>query len=171
VKPPIFMTLIVRRSKRMATLNLLFASLVFGLAVAVLWYAWKEGEALTTPAMFLALAVFWGVMMGQQFRDDAPKLTVGRDGLDLPGISQGPIPWGKIEELALGTGVRALGGGRLDVFVSPEVFVELKLGNRWMGDIVVKRAGLRPGFAILGASLDTSTKTIVEAIRRHWPPG
>lgn len=168
--PPIFQTLIVRRSKRMAGLNLLFASLVFGLAIAVVWYAWREGESLTTPLMLLALAIFWGVTMGQQFRDDAPKAIVGRDGLDLPGVSDGPIPWSKVEELALGTGLRALGGGRLDVFVSAEVFAALKLGNRWMGDIIVKRAGLRPGFTILGASLDTSTKDIVEAIRRHWPP-
>jgi hypothetical protein len=169
--PPIFQTLIVRRSKRMAGLNLIFASLVFGLAVAVVWYAWNENEALTVPLMFLGLAVFWGVTMGQQFRDDTPKVVAGRDGLDMPGVSDGPIPWGKIDELALGTGLRALGGGRLDVFVSPEVFASLKLGNRWMGDIIVKRAGLRPGFTILGASLDTSTKAIVEAIRRHWPPG
>lgn len=169
--PPIFQTLIVRRSKRMAGLNLIFASLVFGLAVAVNWYAWQEGQALTVPLMFLGLAVFWGVMMGQQFRDDTPKVVVGRDGLDMPGVSDGPIPWGKIEELALGMGLRSLGGGRLDIFVSSEVFVGLKLGNRWMGDIIVKRAGLRPGFTILGASLDTSTKAIVEAIRRHWPPG
>jgi hypothetical protein len=66
--------------------------------------------------------------------------------------------------------LRALGGGRLDVFVSAEMFVALKLGNRWMGDLIVKRAGLRPGFTILGASLDCPTKDIVEAIRRHWPP-
>lgn len=170
MKPPVFQTLIVRRSMRMASLNLLFASLVFGLAVAVLWYAWSEAEPLTTPLMFLALAVFWGVMMGQQFRDDAPKLVVGRDGLDMPGISQGPIPWTKVEELALATGLRALGGGRLDIFVAAETFVALQLGNRWMGDIIVKRAGIRPGFVVLGASLDTRTKTIVEAIRRHWPP-
>lgn len=168
---PILPTLVVRRSKRMAGLNLIFASLVFGLAVAVIWYAWREGESLTVPLMFLGLAVFWGVMMGQQFRDDSPKVVVGADGLDMPGVSDGPIPWGKIEELALGMGLRSLGGGRLDVFVSAEVFVALKLGNRWMGDLIVKRAGLRPGFTILGASLDTSTKDIVEGIRRHWPPG
>jgi hypothetical protein len=168
---PIFQTLIVRRSKRMAGLNLIFASLVFGLAVAVVWYAWNEGEKLMVPAMFLGLAIFWGVMMGQQFRDEAPKVAIGRDGLDLPGVSDGPIPWGRIEELALGTGLRALGGGRLDVFVSAEIFAQLKLGNRWMGDMIVKRAGLRPGFTILGAHLDTSTASIVEAIRRHWPPG
>jgi hypothetical protein len=168
--PPVFKTLIVRRSRRMAGLNLIFASLVFGLAVAVVWYAWNEGETLTVPLMFLALAAFWGVTMGQQFRDDSPKVTVDRDGLGMPGISETPIPWTKIEELALGTGLRALGGGRLDIFVSPEAFAALKLGNRWMGDIIVKRAGLRPGFTILGASLDTSTKAIVEAIHRHWPP-
>jgi hypothetical protein len=170
MKPPIFQTLIVRRSMRMASINLLFASLVFGLAVAVLWYAWNEAEPLTTPLVFLALAVFWGVTMGQQFRDGAPKIVVGRDGFDLPGISQGPIPWNKVEELALGTGLRALGGGRLDVFVSAETFVTLKLGNRWMGDMIVKRAGMRPGFVVLGVGLDTKPKTIVEAIRRHWPP-
>lgn len=168
--PPIFQTLIVRRSKRMAGLNLIFASLIFGLGIAVVWYAWREGEALTMPLMFLALAIFWGVSMGQQFRDDGPKVIVGRDGLDLPGVSNGPIPWSQIEQLALGTGLRALGGGRLDIFVSAALFVDLKLGNRWMGDLIVKRAGLRPGFTILGASLDTSTKDIVDAIRRHWPP-
>lgn len=164
-------TLVVRRSKRMAGLNLIFASVVFGLAVAVVWYAWREDEKLIVPLMFLGLAAFWGVMMGQQFRDETPKLAVGPDGLELPGIAETPIPWGKIEELALGTGLRALGGGRLDVFVTPDVFAELKLGNRWMGDMIVKRAGLRPGFTILGANLDTSTKTVVDAIKRHWPPG
>ncbi|MFY7781293.1 MAG: hypothetical protein ACOVQI_09200, partial [Tagaea sp.] len=96
-------TLVVRRSKRMAGLNLIFASVVFGLAVAVVWYAWREDEKLIVPLMFLGLAAFWGVMMGQQFRDETPKLAVGRDGLELPGIAETPIPWGKIEELALGT--------------------------------------------------------------------
>lgn len=162
-------TLIVRRSRRMAGLNLLFASGVFGLAVAVTWQAWQQGESLGASLLFLAIAAFWGVLMGQQFRDDAPKVVVGKDGLDMQGVSDGPVPWDKIEELALGTGVRALGGGRLDIYVDLETYSKLKLGNRWMGDLIVRRAGTRPGFTILGAGLDTKPRVVFEALRRHWP--
>ncbi len=163
-------TLIVRRSRRMAGLNLLFASGVFGLAVAVTWQAWQQGESLGASLLFLGIAAFWGVLMGQQFRDDAPKIVVGKDGLEMPDVADAPIRWEKIEELALGTGIRALSGGRLDVFVDPETYSKLKLGNRWMGDPIVRRAGTQPGFTILGAGLDTKPRVVFEAIRRHWPP-
>lgn len=163
-------TLIVRRSRLMAGLNLLFASGVFGLAVAVTWQAWQQGESFGASLLFLAIAAFWGVLMGQQFRDDTPKIVVGENGLEIPGVADAPLDWDKIEELALGTGVRALGGGRLDIYVDPETYSKLKLGNRWMGDSIVKRAGIRPGFTILGAGLDAKTRTIFDAMRRHWPP-
>ena len=162
-------TLVVRRSRRMAGLNLLFASCVFGLAVAVAWQAWQQGESFGASLLFLAIAAFWGVLMGQQFRDDAPKIVVGKDGLDMPGVCDGPVPWDKIEELALGTGLRALSGGRLDIHVDPETYSKLKLGNRWMGDLIVRRPGAKPGFTVLGAGLDTKPRVIFEAIRRHWP--
>jgi hypothetical protein len=163
-------TLIVRRSLRLAGLNLVFASVMFGLSVAVAWYAWREDAPMGAPLLFLAIAAFWGVTMGQQFRDQEPKVIVGRDGLELPGVAPAPIPWDKIEEVALGTGIRALGGGRLDVFLDAGSFVTLKLGNRWMGDPIVKRPGIRPGFTILGAGLDAKTRAIFDAMRRHWPP-
>ncbi len=163
-------TLIVRRSRKVAGLNLLFASCLFGLAVAVAWQTWREGESPTAAFVFLAVAAFWGVLMGQQFRDTEPKVIVGRDGLELPGVAPATIPWDKIEEFAVGTGLRALGGGRLDVFVDAPTFATLKLGNRWMGDPIVKRMGMRPGFTILGAALDAKARLIFEAITRHWPP-
>ncbi len=163
-------TLIVRRSRGMASLNLIFASGVFGLAVAVVWQAWQQGESFGASLLFLAIAAFWGVLIGQQFRDTEPKVIVGRDGLELPGVADAPIAWAKVEELALGTGIRALGGGRLDVYVDPETYSKLKLGNRWMGDLIVRRPGTKPGFTILGAGLDTKPRVVFEAIRRHWPP-
>jgi hypothetical protein len=163
-------TLIVRRSRKVAGLNLLFASCLFGLAVAVAWQTWRQDEPVAAALMFLVVAAFWGVLMGQQFRDTEPKVIVGRDGLELPGVAPATIPWDKIEEFAVGTGLRAIGGGRLDIFVDAKTYSTLKLGKRWMGDIIVKRMGMRPGFTILGAALDAKTRQIFDAITRHWPP-
>lgn len=163
--------LVVRRSRRMTGLNLLFGSLCFGLAVASVWAAWKEGGDLLGPIFLLVLVAVYGVQAGQQFRDDSPKLVVERAGLSLPGVVDGPVAWARIEEIATTTGLRALGGGRIDVVVDLETYARMKLGTRWLGDPIVRRAGPRAALSIHGAALDTGTKTIFAAMRRHWPPG
>ncbi len=163
--------LVVRRSRRMTGLNLLFGSLCFGLAVASVWAAWKEGGDLLGPIFLLVLVAIYGVQAGQQFRDDSPKLVVERTGLSLPGVLEGTVPWSRIEEIAITTGLRALGGGRVDVVVDIETYSRMKLGSRWLGDPIVRRAGPRAALSIHGAALDTGTKTIFAAMRRHWPPG
>lgn len=163
--------LVARRSMRIAGLNLLTASLGFGFSVAFVWYAWREGADLIGPLFLLVLIAVYGVQAGQNFRDDRPKVVVERAGLSLPAVTDAPIPWGEIEQVALGKGIRTLGGGRLDVVVSPQVFARLKLGQRWLGDPIVKRGGISPAFTVLGSALDTDMKTLFTAIRRHWPPG
>jgi hypothetical protein len=162
--------LVVRRNRRAAGLNLLAGSLGFGLAVASVWYAFREGEALLGPLFLLALVAAYGVQAGQQFRDDSPKLVVERAGLSVPGIVEGPIPWSAVEEIAVTTGLRAIGGGRVDVVVDPATFARMKLGTRWLGDPIVRGSGPRPAFSIFGGLLDAKTKTIFAAMRRHWPP-
>jgi hypothetical protein len=161
--------LIVRRSRRMAGLNLLFGSLGFGLAVASTWVAWQEGADLLGPLFLLLLVAVYGVQAGQQFRDDSPKLVVERAGLTIPGVIDGTVPWDRIVEIATTTGLRSLGGGRVDIVVDIEVYARMKLGARWLGDPIVRRAGQRPAFSIIGSILDTDTKTIFAALRRHWP--
>ncbi len=163
--------LVARRSMRLAALNLLMGSLGFGLAVAFVWYAWREDTGLLGPLFLLAIVAVYGVQAGQNFRDDSPKVVVERAGLSLPAVTDAPIPWDEIEQVALGTGIRALGGGRLDFVVGPQTYARLKLGQRWLGDPIVKRAGTKPAFTVLGSALDTDMKTLFVAIRRHWPPG
>lgn len=163
--------LIVRRSRRMTAFNLLFASLAFGLAVASLWYAWRADEALGGPLMMLVVVALYGVQAGQQFRDETPKVIVERAGLSLPGVTDAPIAWSSIGEIALARGLLGLAGGHVHVAVDAATFQRLKLGIRWLGDPVVKGKGMAPALMILGAPLDTGAKTIFAAMRRHWPPG
>gem|GEM_PF-1677010 len=162
--------LVVRRSRRHAGLGLLAGSIVFGFAVAVVWTAWREGGSMVGALMLLGIAAWYGVQTGQIFRDDAPKLVVERQGLSLPGVAEATIPWDKIGEVRVATGFRALGGGRIDIALDPEIFVGLKLGQRWMGDPIVKRGGLSPVISILAASLDANARTILDAVRQFWPP-
>ncbi len=161
--------LIVRRSRRMAGLNLLFGSIGFGLAVSALWYGWQAGEDLLGPMVLLVIVTLYGVQAGQQFRDDSPKLVIERQGLSLPGVTDAPVEWTQIQDVALARGLGAIGGGHINVVVDAATFQRLKLGIRWLGDPVVKGKGMRPSFAILGSALDTDTKTIFAAMRRHWP--
>jgi hypothetical protein len=162
--------LVVRRSRRHAGLGLLAGSIIFGFAVAVLWTAWREGDELIGALLLLAVAAWYGVQTGQIFRDDSPKLIVERAGLSLPGVAKATIPWTGISEVRVATGIRALGGGRIDMALDPEIFVDLKLGQRWMGDPIVKRGGLSPVISILSASLDANARTILDAVRQFWPP-
>ncbi len=163
--------LVVRRSRRFAGLNLLAGSLGFGLAVASVWYAWEAGEPVLGPMFLLILVTVYGVQAGQQFRDDSPKLVIERAGLSVPGVIDGAISWSSIEEIATTTGLRSLGGGKIDVVVDLETFSRMKLGTRWLGDPIVRRSGPRPAFTVVGNALDTDTKTIFAALRRHWPVG
>ena len=64
----------------------------------------------------------------------------------------------------------ALGGGRIDIGLDVETFAGLTLGQRWMGDPIVKRAGLSPVVTVLAASLDSDARKILEAVRHYWPP-
>ncbi len=163
--------LIVRRSRRTTGLNLLAGSLGFGLAVASVWSAFETGESLLGPLFLLVLITIYGVQAGQQFRDDSPKLVVERAGLLLPDVLEGSVAWTQIEEIATTTGLRALGGGKIDIVVDIETFARMKLGTRWLGDPVVRGNGPRPTITIVCGALDANAKTIFAAMRRHWPPG
>ena len=160
--------LIARRSKRATGMNLLAASIAFGVAVATVWYAWQEGENVLGPLFLLVLVTFYGVSAGQQFRDETPKVVVERAGLSLPGVTSEPIEWTHIEEIAVTTGLRAIGGGRIDIVVAPATYARLKLGQRWLGDPVVRKPGPRAAFSLACGALDTPAKTIYAAMRRHW---
>ncbi|MBI1243498.1 MAG: hypothetical protein GC202_00700 [Alphaproteobacteria bacterium] len=160
--------LVVRRNRRTAGLNLVAGSIAFGLAVASVWLAWHEGENILGPLFLLALVAVYGISAGQQFRDESPKVVIERVGLSLPGVGAEPIEWSRIEEIAVTTGLRALGGGRVDVVVDPETYSNLKLGSRWLGDPVTRRQGPRPAFSLIGSALDTPAKTIFAAMHRHW---
>lgn len=162
--------LVVRRSRRHAGFGLLMGSLIFGFAVAVVWSAVESGDALGGPLLLLAVAAWYGVQTGKIFRDDSPKLVVERAGLAMPGVAPDPIPWARIAEIRVATGFRALGGGRIDIGLDAETFAGLSLGQRWMGDPIIKRAGLSPVVSVLAASLDTDARKILDAVRHYWPP-
>ena len=46
----------------------------------------------------------------------------------------------------------------------------LTLGQRFLGDSVVKRRGVTAGITIVAGNLDHGAPEIFAAIRRHWPP-
>jgi hypothetical protein len=160
--------LIVRRNRRATGMNLLAASIAFGVAVATVWYAWQEGQNVLGPLFLLVLVTFYGVSAGQQFRDEEPKVVVERAGLLLPGVAAEPIAWSHVEEISVTTGLRAIGGGRVDVVVDAETFAKLKLGTRWLGDPVARKPGPRAAFSLMCGALDTPARTIHAAMRRHW---
>jgi hypothetical protein len=165
-----FPLLVVRRSRRHAGFGLLMGSLVFGFSVAVVWSAFESGDNLGGPLLFLAVAAWYGVQTGKIFRDDSPKLVVERAGLGLPGVAAAPIPWTRIAEIRVAAGFLAWGGGRIDLGLDGDTFAGLELGQRWMGDPVVKRAGSAPVASVLAASLDTDARKILDAMRQYWPP-
>jgi hypothetical protein len=89
------------------------------------------------------------------------------EGLLLPGVAAAPIAWASIRDVAQGG---LLARNQIEIALDGTLVTQLTLGQRFLGDSVVKRRGLVPGIAILANNLDQRAPAILAAIRRHWSP-
>jgi hypothetical protein len=119
--------------------------------------------------------VFFGIIIAfylwqqvEQFRDRTPQLTVAPEGLYLPAAIDQPIPWRKIWHAQ--TSHMLLGGGQVAMRVDPEIFLQMRFGQRFLGANVVKGRGGLGNIAIVAQGYDTGADKIMAAIRGYWPP-
>ena len=163
--------LVVRRSRVIAVMNFAMAAI---LAVAAIWYALNllhEGQGSWLGAgLVVVLLVFYAGQTGRQFFDKTPLIAIGPEGLRLPGATAKTIAWGEITRVGATRSFALVGGGRLDIEVTPEIFVELKLGKRLLGDAVVKMALAPSGVSLIAQGLDHRASEILAVITKYWPP-
>ena len=162
--------LVARRALWLTATSLFFALGLLALTLINLYWQWQRGESLVTGGMFTFIAGYYALITFLQLRDRQPLLAVGPAGLHLPAASADPIPWSRISYLRAKQRVIPTLGGRLDIQVDPEIFLRLKLGQRIMGDFIVKQRGIPNTFTVLTKGLDRGTAEIEAAIKRYWPP-
>ena len=120
--------------------------------------------------MFVILALFFLWQGWTQFRDRSPIVEIGPAGLRLPSASSEPIAWPRIWHAQAGRGLPGFGGGRVDFMVDAETFARLKLGQRFMGELIVKKRSVPNAFSVITPQLDESANAIFAAVKRYWPP-
>ena len=155
------------RSRSHATAYLAMAAVLFAVILASLVRLIEAGESIIAPAVLATAVGFYCWQTLTQFLDRSPKVVVAADGLGLPDALSERIPWSRILALEFRSAFR---GARLDVAVDAEIYDRLKIGQRFMGDHIVRRRGWPNGFSILAFGLDTDGEAIFKAARRHWPP-
>lgn len=156
----------VRRSRAHGVIFFCGALGLFAFSLAFTWTTYQNGGSVFGALFLTALMGFYAAQSGHQLLDRRPLLIVGADGLGLAGATAAPLPWSRIWRLQA---VRGLTGARIDIVLDAETFLGVKLGNRWMGDHVVKARHLINGFSILTAGFEHSGPEIEQAIRRYWP--
>ena len=159
-----------RRALWATILNLGLGALLATLTVANLIYQLRNDGSWGIGAMFAILAFFFFWQGWTQFRHRDPVIEISPGGLRLPAASADPIAWHRISFSQAPRGLPGLGGGRVDFMVDAETFARLKLGQRFMGDIVVKKRGMPNAFSLITPQLDESAGSIFAAMRRYWPP-
>jgi hypothetical protein len=163
--------LVVRRSRMVAGLN---AAMAAAVTVAAAWFGVTEARGGGTPwyavGMVVVLMGFYASMSLRHFLDTTPLLVVGPDGLGFPQSADAPIPWRSVTRLGAARSFALVGGGRLDIELEPEALVGLRLGQRLMGDPLVKMVGVPYGISLNAQGLDHRASDILAAIGRHWPP-
>jgi hypothetical protein len=161
---------VVRRSLWSILMNLVLGLGLAGLTVANVVYQLRTGGSWTVAGMFAFIAVFFLWQAIDQLRDRSPLVEIGPSGLRLRLASPDPIPWSRIWHAHATRGPLNFGGGRLDFQVDPAVFLRLKFGQRFMGDIVVKKRGQPNTFSVIAQPLEESADAIFAALKRYWPP-
>lgn len=159
-----------RRALWAILLNLLMGLLLAGFTVVNVVRQLREGGSPVTAGIFAIVAVFFLWQVWTQLRDRAPQVEVGPDGLRLPGAAPEAVPWTRVRHVAAARGLPGLGGGRIDVTVDAELFEQMKFGQRFMGDIVVKRRSMPNTLSIITPQLDENADAIYAAVKRYWPP-
>ncbi len=163
--------LVVRRSRLISIMNFVMAAL---LAIAAIWYTismLSQGEGSWIGAgMVVALLVFYAWQTAWQLSDKTPLLVIGPDGLRLPSASARTIPWSEITRIGATRSFALVGGGRLDIEVTPAIFAELKLGKRLFGDPVVKMMVAPFGVSLIAQGLDHRASEMLAMVTQYWPP-
>ncbi|MBI3707245.1 MAG: hypothetical protein HY246_06150 [Proteobacteria bacterium] len=158
---------LVRRSRWQSGLYFAFAVLLLIFAAINLWKGLADGNLPSAAWFFAALIAFYAWHAAGQFLDRRPQIVVDAAGLLLAAASPDPIPWQHIRRATAKTGWR--GRARIDLEVDPETHARLKLGQRFMGDPIVRLRGRPTGLSILTQSLDRDAQAIFVAMQRHWP--
>lgn len=162
---------VVRRSRVISMMNFAMALI---LAIAAVWYAvsvLRNGEGSWLGAgMVVALLIFYAWQTAWQLSDKTPLIAVGPDGVRLPSATHKTIAWHEIRRLGATRSFALVGGGRLDIETTPEIFAELKLGKRLFGDPVVKMVAAPFGVSLIAQGLDHRAAEILAVITQYWPP-
>lgn len=162
----------VRRSRPHVLMQAGFGMFLVALALANLVNLFRMGEARGAPLLasaFFALlmaAYVWNTLV--QYRDRRPQIVIRPDGLYLPTALPDPIAWSHVWNVAPPTG--AFRRMRLDIDIAPEIYTRMKLGQRFMGENIVRRKGVGGGMTIYTMGYEHNAAEIAAAIRRYWPP-
>ncbi len=163
--------LVVRRSRIISAMNFLMALI---LASAAIWYAitmLHQGEGSWIGAgMVVALLGFYAWQTAWHLSDKAPLIAIGPEGMRLPSATAMTIPWPAITRIGATRSFALVGGGRLDIEVTPEIFAQLKLGKRLFGDPVVKMVVAPFGISLIAQGLDHRASEIMVMVTQYWPP-
>ncbi|HEX2116593.1 MAG TPA: hypothetical protein VHM01_19490 [Alphaproteobacteria bacterium] len=160
----------VRRALWATLLNVTLGLLLSALTIANLVHQLRVGQSWGVGVLFVILALFFLWQAWMQFRERTPLVEIGPNGLHLPGVSAEILPWSRLRQVTAGRGLPGLGGGRVDFTVDPETFAHLKLGQRFMGDVVVKSRGRPNTFSVVTPQLEERADAIYAAVKRYWPP-
>lgn len=159
-------TLVVRRSAWFLAANLAVAAAVFALVLVNLAHQWRDDGALAVAALFVLLVAAYAWQTARQLLVRAPVVIAGPAGLALPTARAEPIAWSEI-------GAAAVAGwpltSQVDLAVPAEVVASMALGQRYLGDPIIKRRGLAPGITIVARGLDHDAASILAVIRAFAP--
>jgi len=159
-----------RRALWAMLLNMLMGVLLAAMTIINIVYQLRQGGSLITSIFFAVLALFFLWHSWNQLRNRAPLIEIGPAGLRLPNASEQALPWSLIRQVAPARTVLGLGGSRVDFTVDPEIFARLKLGQRFMGDIIVKKPGMPNTFSVITPQLEENAAAIYDAVKRYWRP-
>jgi hypothetical protein len=159
-----------RRARWATILNMILGALLSALTIANLVHQVRIDGGWGIGALFMILALFFLWQGWTQFRDRTPIIEIGPSGLLLPSASSEPVAWPRIWHAQAGRGLPGLGGGRVDFMVDAETFGRLKLGQRFMGEIIVKKRSVPNAFSVITPQLDESAAAIFAAVKCYWPP-
>jgi len=159
--------LVVRRARWFLACNLAMALGLLALGIANVGYQYQTGGPAWVGALLVAMVAAYGWQVTRQLIDHPPVVAVRADGLLLPTAAPEPIPWPRIQGIGLGGFITH---NQVDIAVDHALLAQLSLGQRFLGDSVIKRRGIAPGISIIAGNLDQGAPAILAAMRRHWPP-
>jgi hypothetical protein len=159
-----------RRALWATLVNMLMGLLLAAITILNIVQRLREGGTLLSSVFFALLALFFLWHAWNQLRDRAPLIEVGPAGLRLPSASPDTLPWPLIRQVAPSRRLFGLRSSRIDFTVDPDTFARLKLGQRFMGDIIVKRPGMMNTFSVITPQLEENANAIYDAVTRYWRP-